>query len=105
VLFGVPVLGFALLWMCIAGALTARVALAPARLPFAPTWWAFTFPVGTCVTGAAALARLTGAEALAGLSVLLYAGLVVAWLVVIIVGLRAVGRSARRPSDAWAYSI
>ena len=31
------------------------------------TWWSFTFPVGTCVTGAAALATHTGSVALAGL--------------------------------------
>lgn len=77
VLYGVPVMGFALLWFGLAGAHVVR-----ARrhgMGFAMTWWAFTFPVGTCVTGAAALARHTGLVAYEGLSVGLYAVLVVAW--------------------------
>jgi tellurite resistance protein TehA-like permease len=43
------------------------------------TWWAFTFPVGTCVTGAAALARHTGLVAYDVLAVALYVLLVGAW--------------------------
>ncbi|MFC8243205.1 TDT family transporter [Streptomyces chartreusis] len=77
VLYGVPVMGFALLWFGLAGAHVVR-----ARrhgMGFAMTWWAFTFPVGTCVTGAAALARHTGLVVYEGLSVGLYAVLVVAW--------------------------
>ncbi len=35
---------------------------------FAMTWWALTFPVGTCVTGAAGLARHTGLTALSWLA-------------------------------------
>ncbi|MFB7333321.1 TDT family transporter [Streptomyces adustus] len=77
VLYGVPVLGFALLWLCLATALCLR-----ARrngMGFAMTWWAFTFPVGTCVTGAGALARHTGLVAFDGLAVALYVVLVAAW--------------------------
>ena len=48
---------------------------------FAITWWAFTFPVGTCVTGAAALARHTGLFVCDGLAVGLYGLLVAAWAV------------------------
>ena len=51
-------------------------------LPFALTWWSFTFPVGTCVTGTIALAARSHAEALRGASVVLYAFLLLAWLVV-----------------------
>lgn len=43
------------------------------------TWWSFTFPVGTCVTGAGALGRHTGLVAYAGPAVVLYAVLVAAW--------------------------
>ena len=32
--------------------------------PFALTWWSFTFPVGTCVTGTIALATRSDSEAL-----------------------------------------
>ncbi|MCQ9132916.1 TDT family transporter [Streptomyces hilarionis] len=79
VLYGVPVMGFALLWLCLA---TAHVVRARRHgMGFAMTWWAFTFPVGTCVTGAAALARHTGLAALDALACALYLVLVAAWAV------------------------
>ncbi|MEV2218078.1 TDT family transporter [Streptomyces sp. NPDC050997] len=77
VLYGVPVMGFALLWLALA---TAHVVRARRRgMRFAMTWWAFTFPVGTCVTGAGALARHTGLLAYDCLAVALYVVLVAAW--------------------------
>ncbi|WP_137990401.1 TDT family transporter [Streptomyces vilmorinianum] len=79
VLYGVPVMGFALLWLALAGAMVLR-----ARrhgMGFAMTWWAFTFPVGTCVTGAEGLAQHTGLAAFRWLAILLYVFLVAAWLV------------------------
>ncbi|MET0854994.1 MAG: TDT family transporter [Microterricola sp.] len=80
VLVGVPVLGFALLWAVLALAVTVRTARA--RLPFSLTWWSFTFPLGTCVTGVSGLALHTGSLALQVLAVLLFVGLVTAWLIV-----------------------
>ncbi|WP_073222163.1 MULTISPECIES: TDT family transporter [unclassified Streptomyces] len=77
VLYGVPVMGFALLWLALAVAMVVRAARN--GMGFAMTWWAFTFPVGTCVTGAAGLARHTGLDALTWLAVALYAFLAVAW--------------------------
>lgn len=78
-LYGVPVMGFALLWLCLA---TAHVVRARRHgMGFAMTWWAFTFPVGTCVTGAAALARHTGLVACDVLACALYVVLVAAWAV------------------------
>ncbi|MFF3342250.1 TDT family transporter [Streptomyces flavidovirens] len=79
VLYGVPVMGFALLWLVLAAAMVVRAARN--GMGFAMTWWAFTFPVGTCVTGAAGLARHTGLDALGWLSAGLYATLVLAWAV------------------------
>ncbi|MDT0437455.1 MULTISPECIES: TDT family transporter [Streptomyces] len=79
VLYGVPVMGFALLWLALACAHVVRARRAGMR--FAMTWWAFTFPVGTCVTGAASLAVRTGLTCYAWLAVALYAGLVAAWAV------------------------
>ncbi|MGI5163246.1 TDT family transporter [Spirillospora sp. CA-253888] len=79
VLYGVPVMGFAMVWLALA--LAANVRALRGGMPFAMTWWAYTFPVGTCVTGAAALARHTGLAALAALSVALYLLLVAAWAV------------------------
>ncbi|WP_062202102.1 TDT family transporter [Demequina salsinemoris] len=76
-LYGVPVMGFALLWLAIALAITLRTTRA--GLPFTLAWWAFTFPVGTCVTGASQLAKHTGSVAMTGLAVLLYALLVAGW--------------------------
>ena len=52
------------------------------HLPFSLTWWSFTFPVGTCVTGAAELAADTGRVELRVLAMVLFAGLAVAWLTV-----------------------
>jgi C4-dicarboxylate transporter/malic acid transport protein len=79
-LYGVPVWGFAMMWLALAIAITARAARR--RLPFALTWWAFTFPLGTCVTGTIALAARSHADVLRGASVLLYALLLMAWLIV-----------------------
>ena len=82
-LYGVPVWGFAMLWLVLAAAITVRTALTTTGgLPFALTWWSFTFPVGTCVTGTIALALRSHDGALRGASVVLYAMLLVAWLVV-----------------------
>lgn len=80
VVYGVPVFGFALLWVALAAAVTIRTARR--HLPFALTWWSFTFPVGTVVTGTSALALHTGSDVLAGLAVLFYLGLVAAWVTV-----------------------
>ncbi|ALE07778.1 C4-dicarboxylate ABC transporter [Arthrobacter sp. ERGS1:01] len=80
VLLGVPVLGFALLWAALAGAITIRTARR--GLPFSLTWWSFTFPVGTCVTGLSGLAAHTHLAAFSVMAVAGYAFLVLAWLVV-----------------------
>ncbi len=77
-LYGVPVTGFALLWLALAAALVGRAFRA--GMTFSMTWWAFTFPVGTCVTGTAGLARHTGLAAFTWLAVGLFAVLVAAWL-------------------------
>lgn len=77
VLYGVPVLGFALLWLALAAALVVRARRR--GMGFSMAWWAFTFPVGTCQTGATGLARHTGLIALDVLAVALYALLLTAW--------------------------
>lgn len=79
-LYGVPTWGFAMMWLALAAAVTIRTARH--RLPFALTWWSFTFPVGTCVTGTIALAARSHADVLRGASVVLYVLLLTAWLVV-----------------------
>ena len=79
-LYGVPTWGFAMMWLVLAAAITLRTARR--GLPFALTWWSFTFPVGTCVTGTISLAARTHLDVLRGASVLLFALLLVAWLIV-----------------------
>jgi len=78
--YGLPVWGFAILWLTIAGAITIRTL--SQQLPFSLTWWSFTFSVGTVVTGTSALATATGAHAFSAAAVIFYAGLLLAWAVV-----------------------
>ena len=80
ILFGVPVFGFIVLWTCLATALTVRALRG--GMGFALTWWSFTFPVGTCVTGTTQLALHTSLPAFRWAAVLAYAGLLTAWLTV-----------------------
>ena len=80
VVYGVPVMGFALLWGAKAATITVRTVRT--GLPFALTWWSFTFPVGTCVTGLTGLAVHTGSTALEGAAAAAFAGLLGAWLLV-----------------------
>ena len=79
-LYGVPTWGFAMMWLALAAAITVRTARR--GLPFALTWWSFTFPVGTCVTGTIALAARSQADVLRVASVVLFALLLAAWLIV-----------------------
>ncbi|NLT26128.1 MAG: C4-dicarboxylate ABC transporter, partial [Microbacteriaceae bacterium] len=81
VAYAVVALGFASLWFAIVVLLVARQARR--GLPFSLAWWSFTFPVGTCVTGFAALAHETGLAAVAAVALASYATLVGAWLVVV----------------------
>ena len=80
VVYGVPVWGFAVLWAAIATAITVRTTRE--HLPFSLTWWSFTFPIGTCVTGTSSLALHTGAELFRDCAGLLFGALVAAWLLV-----------------------
>jgi tellurite resistance protein TehA-like permease len=82
VAYGLPTIGFALLWSAIAATLTLRARRSSTGLPFALTWWSFTFPVGTCVTGLSGLAVHTGSVALEAAAGLAYLALVAAWATV-----------------------
>ncbi|MER7756425.1 C4-dicarboxylate ABC transporter [Kitasatospora sp. NPDC097643] len=77
-LYGVAVIGVALLWLAVA--LAANLRARRAGMPFAMTWWAYTFPIGTCVTGASALARHTGFGGFTALATGLYLLLALAWV-------------------------
>ena len=101
-LYGVPVWGFAMLWLALAAAITLRTARR--GLPFALTWWGFTFPLGTCVTGTIVLAARSGDLALRWASVILYGLLLAAWVIVAVRTARgsATGRLFRTAPAATA---
>ena len=77
ILFGVPIWGFAVLWIALATALTVRTARR--GMPFALTWWSLTFPVGTFVTGTTQLAVHTGLPAFRVAAAVAYVGLLGTW--------------------------
>ncbi|MFT5705698.1 MAG: C4-dicarboxylate transporter/malic acid transport protein [Shewanella sp.] len=79
ILYGVPIWGFAFFWSILASLLTLRAMRK--KMPFALTWWAFTFPVGTCVTGTSQLALHTGLVAFEWAAIILFAGLICAWII------------------------
>lgn len=79
IIYGVPVWGFAFFWSILAGCLTLRALRR--KMPFALTWWAFTFPVGTCVTGTTQLALHTGLPAFEWAAIILFSGLICAWII------------------------
>jgi C4-dicarboxylate transporter/malic acid transport protein len=77
ILFGVPVWGFAVLWIVLASELTVRTLRR--GMPFALTWWSLTFPVGTFVTGTTQLAVHTGLPAFKIAAGLAYVALLGTW--------------------------
>ena len=80
ILFGVPVWGFAVLWIALATALTVRTLRS--GMPFALTWWSLTFPVGTFVTGTTQLAVHTGLPVFRIAAAVSYVALLGTWLLV-----------------------
>ncbi len=82
ILYGVPVWGFAVLWIALATALTVRTLRR--GMPFALTWWSLTFPVGTFVTGTSQLAAHTHLPAFKVAAAIAYFGLLSTWILVTI---------------------
>ena len=80
ILYGVPVWGFAVLWISLATALTVRTLRR--GMPFALTWWSLTFPVGTFVTGTTQLAVHTALPAFRIAAAVAYVGLLFTWILV-----------------------
>lgn len=77
--YGLPVWGFALLWSWVAALLTINAI--KKKMPFALTWWAFTFPIGTCVTGTSQLALHTQLAFFEYCAIVLFAVLIFAWFI------------------------
>jgi C4-dicarboxylate transporter/malic acid transport protein len=94
-IYGVPTWGFAMLWLALAVAVTVRSAV-----PFSLTWWSFTFPLGTCVTGTSALATATHSALFTAVAVALYVLLAGLWLTVAGRTALTMSRGARLPRRA-----
>ncbi|MDY6808576.1 MAG: TDT family transporter [Actinomycetota bacterium] len=80
IVYGLVMGGFGVAMFALATAVTVRTARR--GLPFALTWWSFTFPVGTCVTGMCALGVAVDSAPIRGLGAVLYVVLVAAWATV-----------------------
>jgi C4-dicarboxylate transporter/malic acid transport protein len=80
IIYGITVWGFAIAWLMLALAVTIRTVRE--HLPFSPTWWSFTFPLGTLVTGTSELAVNGHVAALRYVAGVLYLGLLTAWITV-----------------------
>lgn len=78
--YGLVVWVIATIWIGVAAQLTVRTARL--GMPFAMTWWSFTFPVGTYVTGSSALALTLGWPVFEIAAVAGFAVLALAWGVV-----------------------
>jgi C4-dicarboxylate transporter/malic acid transport protein len=79
-IYGTVTIGFAAMWFTIAAALT--ISALRKHMTFSLTWWSFTFPVGTCVTGLSGLATRSGADLFKFSAAGLYAFLIFAWVAV-----------------------
>jgi tellurite resistance protein TehA-like permease len=82
-----------MLWLALVASITIRTART--GLPFSLTWWSFTFPVGTIVTGTTALAARTHSDLFIVAAVALCALLVTAWITV----------ATRTARGVWAGTV
>lgn len=87
ILYGVPVIGFAMLWLGIAAVITIRTI--KLGMPFSLTWWGFTFPVGTVATGFSGLALHTDLTIFKVGAMAIYLLLVCLWAIVAVRSFRA----------------
>jgi tellurite resistance protein TehA-like permease len=78
--YGLVMSGFAAFVFLLAALITVHNARR--GMTFSPAWWSFTFPVGTCVTGSAALGIAIDSTLLMLVSAALYGLLLLAWLTV-----------------------
>ena len=76
-IFGIAMGGFGVLMFCLAIILTVHAARQ--NLKFSLTWWSFTFPIGTCVTGATGLGTTSGSAVIHATAVVLFVVLLGAW--------------------------
>jgi tellurite resistance protein TehA-like permease len=72
------------MWLGLPIAVLLTIRARRKQMGFALTWWSFTFPVGTCVTGTSQLALHTGLPMFQWTAVALFVCLLVAWVVVLV---------------------
>ncbi|MEE4022303.1 TDT family transporter [Gordonia sp. PKS22-38] len=92
IVVGLAMGGFGVAMFALATAVTVRAVRR--SLPFALTWWSFTFPVGTCVTGLLALGAALDAAPIRALGEMLFVVLVAAWATVAVRTARAAVRGS-----------
>lgn len=88
IFYGLAMAGFGVAAFALATAITVHNVRR--GMPFALTWWSFTFPVGTCVTGLSALGATLGATTIGDAAVALYAVLLIAWATVAVRTVRGI---------------
>jgi C4-dicarboxylate transporter/malic acid transport protein len=80
VIYGAAMAGFAAFVFSLAVALTVHGFRQ--GMTFSLTWWSFTFPIGTCVTGASALGVAANLVSIQWLAAALFVVLLLAWATV-----------------------
>ncbi|MGV9826776.1 TDT family transporter [Gordonia sp. NPDC003429] len=100
--YALTVWGAAVIWIVVATTITVRSVRR--GLPFGLTWWSFTFPLGTFVTGSAALAATTGGPAFAAAAAAGFTCLLLAWVMVAVRTVAGIvdGRLLTAPAPASA---
>lgn len=93
--FGTVVVAVAMAWLLVAVAIVAGAVRR--GMPFALTWWSFTFPIGTCVTGTSLLAARVDVAAVEVLALTLLVALIVVWATVVVRTTLGVLRSGAVP--------
>ncbi|WP_338836554.1 TDT family transporter [Gordonia polyisoprenivorans] len=78
--YALTVWAAAVIWIVVATVITVRSVRR--GLPFGLTWWSFTFPLGTFVTGSSALAATTGHTMFAVVAGVGFVALLLAWGIV-----------------------
>ena len=83
IVFGLLLWGFGVWWLVMASILTLA-ARRRGLLPFALTWWGFTFPLGSFALSSFRLAKLSGIESLEVMGVVVWGLLLVLWLLTLV---------------------
>ncbi|AOW92140.1 C4-dicarboxylate ABC transporter [Rhodococcus sp. WMMA185] len=98
--YGIAIGAFGVIALMTVVAVTARAFLR--GLSFTPTWWSFTFPVGTCALGANSLGVALGSAMIVEVGVILWCALLLIWGTVTFHTLR---HGARLMADRFSWEV